>query len=193
MQDIINKKKIISETEVYKIQINEWYFKPINILAESTVSYNIGMSMFALELLFFESHAQFLKGTRSTSKTSQEFFIYGFINFLEYENDKNKDILAYINKNESEFYRKIRCGLFHDGYIRDGFLVDSRLEKRMEGNLFYKENGFDEDWLVNPWVLIKDLECYLKKYINDIESNVNETLSKKFYTMFNEFYRINTQ
>lgn len=184
LQHLVDGK--ISNIEVYKMQVNEWYFKPIKILAEQKVNYNMGISMFILELVFFEAHGQYLQGKESKGR-SEEAFKEGFKRLLTYLIENKKLNKSAINIIDAKLYHKIRCGLFHSGFIKNGFLVDSLAKNEKDGEPFYR--GEYDGWLVNPWCLIKCLKDYFDDYIKELKEGTNQTLKCNFDKMFDEFHK----
>lgn len=159
----------VSNIEVLKQQVHNWLLAPAKHLAamEPVIGrqYEHGMSLFALELMFFEPHGQYLSGTDSTGKAGQAFSI-GFDRFRSWLQDNNR-IGKEFGADEAKKVRNwARNGLFHSGQLKDGLLVDMR---RSEKYAFYKNPAW-EGWLVDPWNLLNDIEQYFVSYIHALTS-----------------------
>jgi hypothetical protein len=182
MQDIIDEK--ISRIEVYKRQMDEWYFNPIKSIIKNYESNSSGISIFLLEIVFFESHGQFLLGESSQNKSNKT-FKKSFECLIKYLVDRKKlDSTKILSDN---VYDKIRNGLFHNAYIKDGFLIDSL---KSQDKSFYKNCSYD-GWLVNPWILHDDIKDYFSNYIKIIENDNSSDgikLKENFNKMFDDFY-----
>jgi hypothetical protein len=159
----------VSKVEVLRQLLRNWLFAPAKYLAEMEPvighRYEHGMSLFALELMFFEPHGQFLTGADSRGKAGEAFLI-GFERFrvwLTLNNRIGKDFGVAEGRRVRDWARN---GLFHSGHIKDGLLVDIR---RSESQPFLK-NPLWEGWLVDPWQLLPDLENYFESYILALES-----------------------
>lgn len=125
--------------------------------------YEHGMSFFALELMFFEPHGQYLSGDDSNRRAGEMFSLgfERFRNWLEVNNRLGKEFGADEARKVRDWARN---GLFHSGQIKDGLLVDMRGSEQFA---FYK-NPLWEGWLVDPWILLGDIESYFASYVNEL-------------------------
>lgn len=182
----------ISSVQVYKKQMTNWLFRPARHLAEMKGdkfnNYENGIALFVLLLTFFESHGQYISGIDSNGK-SRQIFRSGFQRFANYITIKNKVDSCFAEFDSSKLYDWARNGLFHNGYIKNGLLVDITKRKKL---VFYKDIRFD-GWLVDPWIMLDEMESYFTEYMNILEdlSNVEYAdLKNNFDKTFERFYKI---
>jgi hypothetical protein len=176
----------ISKVEVMRHLIRNWLFMPAKHLAEMEPvmghRYEHGMSLFALELLFFEPHGQFLTGADSQGKAG-ETFLLGFERFRVWLIGNNRIGQDFGGAEARKVRDWARNGLFHSGHIKDGLLVDIR---RSESRSFFK-NPIWEGWLVDPWELLKDIESYFESYVRELESE-SARKDSVFYASFEKTF-----
>ncbi len=154
----------VSKVEIHKQQVRNWLLRPARHLAsmEPTVAknYEHGMALFALELMFFEPHGQYISGENSSGSASATFMI-GFKRFCDWLMKREHKAQHFTEENIREIRDQSRNGLFHSGQIKDGLLVDIR---RTSKEAFYKNPCWD-GWLVDPWNLLSRMEEYFAEYI----------------------------
>lgn len=187
-QDIRNKK--ITKIEVYERQMNNWFIKPAQLLADKSKepnNYELELSLLTILITFFESHGQFLLG-QSSQNSSRRVFVHGFKAYLEYlVNIKNHKEEIYNKLDLNKLYTLVRCGLLHNGYIKvdeTSFFIDRfKLDKL---HVIYPNRIIEDSWLVNTYNMLEELKGYLKHYINLVHTN--EGIGQKFEYMFDIFF-----
>jgi len=154
----------VSKIDVLEAQVKNWLFMPAEHLAAITPTigkkYEHGMSLFALELMFFEPHGQYLTG-KDSQRQSGKLFLHAFDKFRTWLASRNRVDAEFGEEQAKNVHDWARNGLFHSGQIKDGLLVDIR---RMSKGPFSKNPKW-EGWLVNPWQLLRDIEDYFEDYI----------------------------
>jgi hypothetical protein len=157
----------VSDIDVLSAQAKNWLFRPAEHLADMIPTigerYEHGMSLFALELMFFEPHGQYLSGSDSQGK-SGEIFLLAFERFRAWLVSRNRVEADFDEEQAKKVRDWARNGLFHSGQIKDGLLVDIR---QMSMGPFYK-NPVWEGWLVDPWQLLQDMNGYFDDYIDTL-------------------------
>lgn len=181
----------ISPVQVYKKQVKNWLFKPAKCLSDMNDNrfnyYENGISLFILLLTFFESHRQYITG-QDSNRNSGRIFATGFDRFKKYIILTGKVDTNFRDFNSSKLYDWARNGLFHNGYIKNGLLVDMRRNKKL---VFYN-NPLWDGWLVDPWNLLDALETYFEEYTNILENPSHieySTLKSNFDKTFERFYK----
>lgn len=189
-QDVKNDK--ITKIEVYEKQINNWFIKPAQLLADSSKkdhNYEMEISLLTLMITFFESHGQYLLG-ESSMNNSRRVFVSGFRSFLEYliYNKRHKEEY-YLKIDLDQLYRLVRCGLLHNGYIKANgvcFFIDKlKLDK---DHVVYPNTILGGSLLINTHNMIEEIKVYLDYYIDLVHTN--DKVRRKFEHMFNEFFEI---
>jgi hypothetical protein len=166
LEDILSKR--IRYEDAFKEQCQEWIIKPCKQLAlVKKDNTNFGMAIWLILLSFFEAHGQYLSG-KSSDGQSSVFFQNGFNAFKGYLVEKYPQI----NLNQmdtAELYKFVRCGLFHSGVMHKKFLIDCAGVAQQS----FEPNTLHSGWLINPWLLIDDLEEYVNHYLNQISQNMD--------------------
>ncbi len=159
----------VSDIDVLDAQVKNWLFRPAAHLAAMTPTigerYEHGMSLFALELMFFEPHGQYLGGNDSQGQSGKMFLLAleRFRAWLVSQKRVDADFGEEQAKNVRDWARN---GLFHSGQIKDGLLVDIR---HMSKGPFYR-NPVWKGWLVDPWQLLRDMNEYFDDYIRTLRN-----------------------
>lgn len=180
----------VTPVEVYKQQMNKWLFVPIKHLAnlheyDKDIRFSHGYAVFALQLMFFEPHGKYLKGTAEGTASSN--FKEGFNRFQEFLLEKE-----YINNTTNtrlaslDFYRATRCGIYHSFTMDSKILIDSR--KDVSKNVF--ELTSEEKVLVYPWNFTNALEEYFDHYLNLLKNSNNAELKQNFQKTFTKLFTL---
>jgi hypothetical protein len=77
-------------------------------------------------------------------------------------------------------YKWARCGLFHSSILASELLVDAA----RFANRCLAKNSILGGWLVDPWLLLAELETYLDAYIADLTSGDDRDLRSAFDASF---------
>ncbi len=165
----------VTPAEAYKIQVTDWILRPVKALEKSRHRTSNGMAAFAVLLMFFEPHGQYLLGVDSHGK-SRRCFRAGFERFMaslsrEAKGDAPK---------ADEVYRWARCGLFHSTRLDLRLLVDTV----GCGKGIFTEQPSVDACLVNPWRMRRHLAIYLEQYCTEIEQDKNSKLHTHFSSTF---------
>jgi hypothetical protein len=159
----------VSDIDVLDAQVKNWLLRPAAHLAAMTPKigerYEHGMSLFALELMFFEPHGQYLGGTDSQGQ-SGKMFLLAFERFRAWLVSQKRVETDFGEAQAKNVRDWARNGLFHSGQIKDGLLVDIR---HMSKGPFYK-NPVRKGWLVDPWQLLQDMNKYFDDYIRTLRN-----------------------
>lgn len=167
----------LSPIDVYYAQVREWLLNPGTILSEPFNS-DHGMALLSIELLFFEPHAQYLKGQQSSQK-SRIFFQEAFDRFLDYL-EAEQLILEHERPDPSSLYKWLRCGLFHSSTVSNEILVDAAFLSKHS----ISKNRIVGGWLINPWLLLNQIDRYMQRYVREVKNNPESELSKNFLKTF---------
>lgn len=163
----------------YQNIVDTWLFKPINVLLEEYPPDNKfrGLSAFALALMFFEQHGEFLTGetTRGRSKFR---FCLAFDRYLLSCGGANSNT----HPDSKAIYKWARCGLFHSARMSHDLLIDAMGYSETP---FCKNPFIKDGWLVNPAALVVSLEKYLSEYVDEVNSSSEDSeVSKNFHATF---------
>lgn len=181
----------VSPIEVYKEQMDKWLFLPVKYLAEmhtthKEIEFSHGYSVFALELLFFEPHAQYLNGNNKMgAKKTFDIGFNRFVDFLLRNNYMDADTKKRMDL--MNFYNITRCGIYHSLTIKSKVLIDSR---KGITNKVFANSSVDNGLFVYPWNFIIALESYFAEYIKDLEKPEPNLLKSNFQKTFNNMFAI---
>lgn len=175
----------ISPVETYRAQVLDWIIEPSKRLASLYPGEtDHGMALFALELMFFEPHGMMLpKPSEGTG--SKVMFCRGFDRFRGFLRKKGAIGPDTDDLDAQSIYKWGRCGLFHSSLLAGELLVDAT---RFASRCLAK-NSFLGGWLVDPWLLLEELELYLDTYIADIMSGNDRELKICFEASFSALVR----
>jgi len=148
--------------------------RPGSILALQDNS-DYGMALFAMELMFFEPHGQYLSGNTSDQGSKRKFVTV----FDRFKSEVKPEIG--LDVPSDRFYSWARCGLFHSHTLVQDILIDAR-------NIFQpfsRNPQFPGGVLVNPYKLLNLLERYLDNYVLTIKEGRDQLLCENFDKAFN--------
>lgn len=176
----------VSPVDVLEAQVRNWLLEPARHLAsmKPTIGqrYEHGMSLFALELMFFEPHGQYLTGENSDGQSGR-IFLYAFERFRDWLLLRRRISREFGSEQAKQVRDWARNGLFHSGQIKDGLLVDIR----NTGSGPFFRNPVWNGWLVDPWQLLDDVDAYFGQYITTLKKPSgleDEQLVRNFETTF---------
>jgi hypothetical protein len=125
-----------------------------------------GFALVSILFSYFEMIAQYEKG-ESSEQGSKKCFGKGLESIFPGEfSDDQKNLI----------YRRIRCGMYHNGLIKEGALID-----RSYANPIQIENGLVK---VNPHKLSLILKAHFRKYIDVLRSPNSTTERSNFEKTF---------
>lgn len=80
------------------------------------------------------------------------------------------------------FYKFARCGLFHSSILGTEILISA---VPIENKVFYK-NPIIKGWLVDPWIMLNELEIYLNTYLSELK--VDSQLLQNFNITYKRLF-----
>ena len=134
--------------KAFEDRIKSFYIKPIDIMNKNELAFAAGV----LCIVTIDFLARIQTNSRETSRNV-------FKTYLE------ENISEFKNKGD-RFYEEFRCGLLHEGRIKNGGQFTYSLPEVLR-----EENSII---IINPKLLIKKIEIVLKKYINELKLNIEK-------------------
>jgi|GEM_PF-4575712 len=175
------KRCEVTPTHIYRAQTRAWILQPVTALEQQKPSAPAnGMAAFAILLMFFEAHGQYVLGN-DIERQSKKCFCTGFKRFAESVVDGSLGAVP----DEADLYRWARCGLFHSAKLANELLIDTI---NCGSGIFTRKETVAAT-LVNPWRMKKHLESYIEKYCEEIEVKPQSDLAANFGKTFDRLVR----
>ncbi|OOC58733.1 hypothetical protein BBD40_23945 [Paenibacillus ihbetae] len=188
------KQNNITKSEVYKRQINNWYIKPARILMDHSKlmdNYELEIALLTLLITFFEAHGQYLLGV-SSERDSKRVFKYGFRSFLEYLSSLKGHKKDYYDRLDlDQFYKQVRCGLVHNGYITTNgtsYFIDRYKTDTL--HVIYPNIWIRDSVLINTFNMLEEINSYINYYLDQVLLDNHK--KENFEKMFDLFFNIDT-
>ena len=165
----LDEKITVFEDRVlgWQIEIAQEVRRQIESGGEDGALRHAGYAVVSLLFSYFEMIAQFIEGTLSQGGTKAT-FVRGFKYVYPSTTMSNSDI--------EEVYKRVRCGMYHDGFTKFGTLIDGSYRPSV---------AFDGDTVkVNPHTLVADVVSHFSNYILTLKNAANTTERGKFETTF---------
>lgn len=170
------KNNHVTFEDAFLSQVKKWLIEPCEYLLNQQDT-DFRMSAFAILLMFFETHGQYLGGKSSRGKSKKVFIISlrGFITFLQ-----KRNLFLEVASDDffDNFYEFARCGLFHSTSMCKYFLIDSV----NFSNLPISRNPIHEGFLVNVYLFKNEIWEYAQDYIKNLKNTPR--LKENFNRMF---------
>jgi hypothetical protein len=170
----LNPKDIDHKIRIYEREVEEWFLNPATDLLEKN-EFNNSFVVLMICMAYIEGVEQYKTGVES-HRRSEECF-KDSIKRLYPNKFQDRDLGA--------FYKKARCGLFHNGMVKGGVVFSNGFAEPIE----FENNG--ETVRVNPTLLLRDIKDDFRKYINELKGTSNtanqdylKTIRENFDRMF---------
>lgn len=191
VEDVATQR--VDAVDVLEDQVEGWIFQPADTLRQIGTGVNTdavhhnGMAILALELLFFEPHGQFLRGTDLEGSAAT--FKTGFNKYKRYlsreYSSQEREFTSYQDFSAKKLYQLGRCGLFHSAQLKYGLLV----HPEVQGKLAFRYEPGVPAWIINPWPLLDSLRAYFKQYLTELRTSPPSTKREPFDKMMNASFR----
>jgi len=172
----IDPREIESKIKIYEREVMGWFINPAKDLLEDNPMANSFLVIMVC-MSYIEGVEQYKSG-RSSANRSRECFIDSLKKI--YPNKFSNDELQ-------RLYDKSRCGLFHNGMVKEGVIFNN---DDFPEPLAFDEN--EEYIKINPTLLLADLEKDFNSYLQKLreslthhDNNELQNLRNNFDTMFN--------
>lgn len=170
IDELNNRKLNANDTDdkiiIYERQVKGWFLDRATRLKRGGLRNGFIILMIALS--YIEGVQQYREGRPSTSCESTAFFIKRLRCIFGLENT-NSEILG-------DFYKEVRCGLFHDGMTRGKVIISNEYEQEIE--------FLDRDIKINYATFLDKIKFDFKQYIHDLKNPDNTELRNNFKSMF---------
>lgn len=151
-----------TKIKIYEDRVTGWF---LNIVDDLKKDKHAGFSILSIATSYIEGNQQFREGTHSEGN-SRNYFIKGMRRIF--------DIGHLPELILRDYYKQIRCGLFHDGMTKENVVISRSFQNPIE----YK-NGVI---LINPHKFLDKVKDDFQQYITDLKSDVD--LLRNFISRF---------
>lgn len=163
----LNPNNINTKILVYEDRVKEWFLKVGKRLKQDNEA---GFIILQIALSYIEGNQQYRKG-KSSERKSREFFIEGLKRiFPHIQQIQNIEVIL------NDFYKKVRCSLFHTGITGQNVTISGNFPDGLE--------IIDGEIKINPHKFIDTITNDFEKYINQLKDN-NISTRKNFERFYN--------
>jgi len=149
---------------IYERQVSDWFLKPASDLIRYK-NKNKGFIVLMICLSYIEGVEQYIQGVPSQRGGSRFFFVTSMERI--YPNKFQPHELE-------DFYSEARCGLFHNGMVKERIIINNRFSESLE--------FVNTDIRVNPKKFLEDITNDFHNYLNNLQAN------NILRTNFNQMY-----
>ena len=195
--------------EKFKTRIENFYFKPIDIIKEPKELNGEGFTILTIQCALIEMFSAFKYGKihNHYKRTEKPFYEYKlskecFIPFLHteliFENHfyRIEDGKKLINQPFSaiEFYNNVRCGLMHEARTKGNWTINAKKKYKGDEIIFISNDILKNNISIDRSILNKRLKEYFTDYLNKISENPQEGnhLRRLFARKIDHLYEIPT-
>lgn len=163
-EEYLNTNAIDDKIKIYERQVKEWFLNRASRLLKGGDN---GFIVLMICISYIEGVQQYIDG-RSSNGNSGAVFTQGLnrIFSLNVENSKLND-----------FYRQVRCGLFHNGMSGNQVIISYSYPQPID----FSENNTIK---INPKILLNEIRKDFSSYIATLKEQTNVTEREKFNRMF---------
>jgi hypothetical protein len=165
-QSAFDYRNIETKILVYEDRVKAWFLDIANELKKNNEA---GFIILQIAVGYIEGNQQFREGKESKS-ASEKFFIKGMSRIFKRRGKNYKSFLK-------DFYKSVRCGLFHDGMTRGNVTISGQFKKDLR---FSKR-----EIKINPHKFLDTIYKDFENYIKQLKNKNNRKLRKNFLKVMN--------
>lgn len=165
----LNMDDVKTKINIYEDRVKEWFLEIAERLKKDNEA---GFVILSIAISYIEGNQQFREG-KDSNRQSQAFFIKGMRRIFD-KADVPEEILK-------DYYKQVRCGLFHDGMTRKNAIISGEFPDPLR-----HINGVIR---INPHKFLDKIREDFRNYIQELKSN--KKLRKNFEKRF-DFERRNS-
>lgn len=173
---LLDPKRLSHKILIYEREVTGWFINPAKELLKSD-SFSNGFIILMVCMAYFEGVEQYRQGSTSTARSREI-----FTNALDrVYNGK------FTTPQIESLYNKCRCGLFHNGMVKNGILFNSTYPDSIE---FTEDNSRIN---VNQAILLNDVERDFTSFISCLmqgETSSNCALSDELRNNFDQMFNV---
>jgi|SRR3989344_2990026 len=175
---ILDIRDIETKIDVYEDRVKTWFLdvakylaikKKVKMDGEEFDTNEAGFVILQIAISYIEGNQQYHEGKSSANK-SKEFFVRGMRRIFCRRSVNSKKYLE-------EFYRQVRCGLFHDSMTRKKVTISGELKNKIR----LTRNEIK----INPYLFLDSVYNDFVKYIEKLRDKRSKKLRKNFELRWN--------
>lgn len=160
---ILDIRDLETKILIYEDRVKEWFLE----IAEGLKKNNeTGFAILQIALSYIEGNQQYREGKRSDDQ-SFIFFKRGLKRIFNLKSN---------NQRLHDFYKEVRCGLFHDGMTRKKVTISCEFPTPLR----ITKNQIK----INPHEFLDNVKKDFNEYINRLKNKRNKKLRKNFEKHF---------
>lgn len=160
-ESALDYRDIETKILVYEDRVKGWFLDVANELKKNNEA---GFIILQISLSYIEGNQQYREG-KSSRNVSEKFFIRGMSRIFKRRGKNYKKLLK-------DFYKQVRCGLFHDGMTRRNVTISGEFKK----DLLFTKNEIK----INPHKFLDTIYEDFENYIKQLKNKKNARLRKSF-------------
>lgn len=164
----LDPNNINTKIEVYEDRVKEWFLDIGKRLKQNNEA---GFVILQIALSYIEGNQQYREGESSEGK-SKKFFKEGLKRiFLHIQQAQNIEVIL------DDFYKQVRCGLFHTGITGQNVTISGNFPNDLE--------IIDHEIKINSHKFLDAIINDFERYINQLKDSNNISLRKNFEKFYN--------
>lgn len=168
IHETLDPDNLDHKIRIYEREVKGWFLEPAKKLSGNHRNrFDNGLIIIMICMAYMEGVQQYREG-KSSQNQSCQFFIDSFKRL--YPESQNEHI--------TELYKKIRCGLFHNGMVSDGVIFNYDFSQSIK----FEADGRKIN--INPKRLLDEVENDFDRYISELKNPDNTSLRENFNRMF---------
>ncbi|MEK6967468.1 MAG: hypothetical protein AABX51_02450 [Nanoarchaeota archaeon] len=138
--------------EIITDRIYGWYIEPTKLLSRQR---NNGFLVMAIICILLDTLSQFYYGSNQSNRSNFKNFLRDFNSRFTLPASNSRDCA-------DVFYKGFRCGILHEAKISEG---------EINGSARFAINWKNNKLIVNPDLLLKQVDKYYKNYLKKLKRN----------------------
>ncbi len=149
---------------IYERQVDGWFLNHASNLVRKD---DAGFIVLMICIAYIEGVEQYRRG-QCSHNNSRAFFKKSLRRIFGLETVSEEDL--------DEFYRQVRCGLFHSGMTEHKVIVSNNYEQIID---------FSDGMIkINPRLFLDKIKEHFRNYIDRLRNSTNQQEREKFNQMF---------
>lgn len=172
--------KLEDRIDVFEDRLRGWFLTHARALLNVVHG---DLAALQLALGYFETYAIYWNGEDSEGK-SKQFFTQAFLEVFPFSGWEGTGVAPALppdfrQRLAGDFYRAVRCGLFHSGMTGYKILVGRKRSQAIEVSV-HKPTGATGAIVVDPEKLLDEVDAHFAGYLAQLRAPANTELRERF-------------